>query len=228
MSIQVSGRLLFRWIVANSVGQLAGLALAAGVDILIFVLTGGNIHGLIFLTTALIMGFMEGAILGFFQLDALQDWFPQVDRRRWVRATGYGLALAWAVGLVGASAFVPAFAEAEHISVLALILISILAGTIFGGLVGVFQWFVLKDLSAKSAWWILANALAHPGAVLILYGSLYLSHHAETPGLIYSLGAVSGLATGVVTGAVTGVFLITLAKAPRVSREMKECPPKGA
>jgi hypothetical protein len=209
--------LWLRWITANGIGEMLGLAIAAGIDLLCFKLLNESVaglHGLVFLAIVLTAGFLEGVLLGFFQMDTLVTMFPSLNHRAWLVATGIGVSLSWFIGITVGNIFVPTLMKSSVDNMTGLILFSILVGGIFGAVIGFCQWLVFKKCAIKTGLWIIANALAYPCGVFVLFGAILLSHHAGQPDIVFSLGAIAGLVSGSLIGVITGRFLIFMADTP--------------
>ena len=94
----------WRWVFNCTVGELVGFA---GVPVLggaiaLWLTTGLEtpIRSLVLYAVAVAGGLGEGAVLASFQFRVLTECIPNVNRRRWVLATGVAAAFAWALGML--------------------------------------------------------------------------------------------------------------------------------
>jgi hypothetical protein len=178
---------------------------------------GGNapMHGVL-----LIVGVLEGAILGFAQWLVLRRYIDNADW--WILATSAGALIAWVMGLTVSVVMALAYVSTGDGVKTALMLRGVgLLGAGVGVVMGFSQWLVLKVHIRKAAWWIFANALAWSlgltvafiGAGMISYPSLSLE------------AAIAGVATGVVMGAIiggiTGIALVWLLLGKNRIRKVK-------
>ena len=72
-------------------------------------------------------GFVEGAVLGWFQGRVLRNRLPAVSIRRWIRLTGAAAAMAWTLGLLPSASSVwqawPATAQIAAGTIAAIVLL---------------------------------------------------------------------------------------------------------
>lgn len=201
----------FRWTLVCGIGELVGLAVASMIEWVLWATFGTSLfllHGLLFLAVAIGAGYLEGWLSGFCQWIVLQERFPSISLKPWVRASGFGAAIAWFLGSLPSIAFasLPGF----KFPPIMLVFTAILAGMILGGIIGLFQWRVLKNHSPHSGLWIIGNVLAWPIGTLIIYIVARTASSSSAPMLIFGLGAFSGLASGLAIGGITGLFFIAL------------------
>jgi hypothetical protein len=122
---------------------------------------GGLILGLIVLFAGLGAAinnappFLFGLVIGCtFGLGcAVMQWLAlrRLVSRLWIGATFAAWAIFWAVNLSGFLG--------NGTGVLGKIVEGLGHGALFGGLLGIFQWFVLRNKTPNANWWIYANVL---------------------------------------------------------------------
>jgi hypothetical protein len=90
----------WRWIAANSLGELLGLGAVAALGYLVVLVTGepeGMVHVVGMALLFVLAGSFEGLVLGYAQARVLVSQIPQL--RGWTRATIVGAVVAWAIGM---------------------------------------------------------------------------------------------------------------------------------
>jgi len=207
-------RHLFRdWIAANALGEVLGLGVAALIAIAV-----AHAHTLppgeeILLVSAafLAIGAYEGAIVGGAQWLVLRRLLPSLRAREWVGATMAGAVVAWMLGRIPS-----ALADWESVgggvgqpapSVATIVLLSAAAGAALGLILGVAQWFVLREHVRRAGLWIAANALAWAAGMPLLFIAAGIpGPHASVLSITALLVATVG-AAGAVVGSIEGLFL---------------------
>src|SRR5512134_2706158 len=195
-----------RWVVANALGELAGLGTLAAVAFFLFQRAGEPTdisQALTFAAVFVLLGAFEGLVIGLAQRHVLRTLLPSV--RGWVLATVVGAMVAWAVGMVpstvasltqqGATA-----AAAPFEPPLALILLLAAGlGAVAGPLLAAFQWLSLRKVLPGKAWlWLPANAVAWAlGMPIIFLGAQANELTSSTP-VITLLAALGILSAGAV------------------------------
>lgn len=198
------------WVFICGVGELAGMAAAAALYLLGWTLVGqtfSGLHGLMMLCIMVVIGALEGSIAGYFQWTVLNRRFPRLKMQRWIKTSAWGTAAGCLLGSVPTFQLANYFQSHPGDFELAKLLLVGLVGMVLGGMIGLAQWWELKKHSLQSGYWILANALAWPVAVGVLYwgaAQVVCNLPAE---IIFSLGSVFGLGSGAVFGIVSGLFL---------------------
>src|SRR5678816_3242130 len=159
--------LLARWVVANSLGELAGLG---GVALLAAALVpavqrsfpGSAAAALATAALMVALGSLEGVVVGSAQAWALLG--TGIPTGRWIRATVLGAVLAWALGMVPSTVLAligppeGASSGAGPSPPVRLVLaagLGLVAGPILAGL----QLGVLRRYTTRASRWLLANAL---------------------------------------------------------------------
>lgn len=83
----------------------------------------------------------------------------------------------------------------------------------FGALLGIMQWFVLRQQIARAWWWLLASPLGWGWGLVIARLVDRVIVFTETTGLIAGLVIIAGVA-GIITGAVLAWLSPRMAKPP--------------
>lgn len=175
-----------QWLVANLLGLLVGGMLAIPIgfglgDVAIKSL--GELAGGI--VTSLLFGVILGGVLGGAQALALRD---QIERPyRWAAASVIGGVLGFMLPLT--LFFVSGTMETADDTVVAITL-----GFSYGLLVGIAQWFVLRERTPKAGWWIAISALAMVLAMVTVF-------NLDGEGREVLALSAGGLVLGIVSGA---------------------------
>jgi hypothetical protein len=142
-------------------------------------------------------GLVEGTALGLGQSSVLAGRLPGLRRRAYAAATVVVAGLGWAAASArGVLAADDGGAEPP----LALMLLGAAGiGVVMGPALGGAQAWALRGAAAAPGRWVLANALAWPPAMVVIFAG------ARAPGASWSTPAVA--LTGAVTGAVAGTVL---------------------
>lgn len=209
-----------RWVVANALGELAGLGTLAGVAFFLFQGAGEPTditQALAFAGVFVLLGAFEGLVIGLAQRHVLRTLLPSV--RSWVLATVVGAMVAWAVGMVpstvaslvqqGATAAAAPFEPPLPL----ILLLAAALGAVAGPMLAIFQWLSLRKVLPGKAWlWLPANAVAWAlGMPIVFLGAQANELTSSTP-VIAFLAALGILSAGAVVGAVHGRVLLGLAQ----------------
>lgn len=165
-------------------------------------------------------GFVEGAVLGWFQVRVLRTRLPTVSVRRWVLLTGAAAAAAWTLGLLpsagsGWQAW-PAVAQivAGTIAALAL-LVSI----------GFAQWIELREHVARAWRWIAGSAAAWAAGLAVF---MAVATPLWQPGQDVWVSAAIGLGAAVLMAVsmalVTGLVMVRLLRSAEGSTALSGRP----
>lgn len=159
----------------------------------------------------LAIGAYEGAIVGVAQWLVLRRLLPSLRAKSWIAATVTGAVVAWMLGRIPS-----ALADWESVSggvgqpapSLSMIVgLSAAAGAALGLILGVAQWFVLREHVRHANLWIAANALAWAAGIPIIFLAAGIpGPHASALSIATLQLATVGVA-GAVVGAIEGVFL---------------------
>jgi hypothetical protein len=188
-----------RWILATSIAEIVGLAIAAVVSITVSRV--GYIQG-----TFTLVGTLEGIILGFAQWLVLRRYIHHSTR--WIIATVVGGLFAWFTGLTISALMAFVYAGVSDATrILGFFKGLFLLGAALGTILGFCQWLVIKNQIRFSMWWIVANAVAWALGLFIAY--LGAGMVEETFSLRTALfTVVTGTAMGAVIGGITGTVLV--------------------
>jgi hypothetical protein len=208
-----------RWVAANALGELMGLGFVAAI-------AGGLIwrfgephttsNILLFTALMILLGAVEGWLLGWAQWIAVHPFFRTLPRRPWMKATTFGAVIAWGLGMIPSTLFAlqettsAAPPQQMQISDTTKYLRAALMGLGLGVVLGMPQWLVLRRYVNHAAWWVGANAVAWAmGMPIVLFGAGYVA--AQTSGaLLVLLIALTLLVAGAVVGALHGCVLVWL------------------
>lgn len=206
-----------RWVLANTVGEVIGIGLAAGVGVtLVWALepmvgTPGVLAGAGVMVVA---GTLEGLAVGLAQGTVLRGQIKVMRLRAWVLATALGAFIAWILGMLPSTLMnFEQATNADPVEINNLVMYTMAAGMgfVLGPILGLPQWIVLRRYVRKAGWWILANALAWAvGMVLIFMGVDVAVALEAGAGGIALIGAVTGGLSGAAVGAIHGLFLVWL------------------
>jgi len=201
-----------RWVVAFTLGELIGFGgLPVVLGTAAFALTDGlptPTRSLLLYVVAIVAGFGEGIVLGWFQLRVLRACLPKINGKRWLVATGAAAAFAWACGMLA-----PTLDDLIGLSPAIQIAIWIPAGVLILLSIGLAQAYVLRGVVAQPRRWIVANVL---GWIAGLPWTFVLPALLpdDSPGYVWiTTFAIAGTLMGATAGSVTGVALRRLANA---------------
>jgi hypothetical protein len=187
----------------SEIGLWLGWTVATAGGMLLGFLTSIPLVNLLNLGFAqIIVPVLAGTIIGFAQWIVLRRYVTASSR--WVLADG----ISWAVGYI-----------------LGLFLIQLLPSSFFAAFIGYFlfgvivalvQWPLLRREIPHILTWILANALAWAVGFWASQGALSLLFHGPSiePALSTTVIAVT---SGLVAGAITGVALVLIVRKPEVA-----------
>jgi hypothetical protein len=212
-------RLWGQWVAANAVGELLGLGLIGLVVGVVATRFSSAFPGWIILPGVLLLGTLEGVLVGTCQWLALRRVLPRLRASTWILATAAGALLAWILGMLPSTLMdmtaassapqQPPAEPSEAVQMLLAAALGLVAGPILAGA----QWLVLRLHVSRAGWWILANSLAWGLGMPLVF--LAVGTAAET-GILTLRGALLGLAmivaAGSVVGMVHGLFLVRLLK----------------
>jgi len=184
----------------NEFGLWLGWTLATAIGMLIGYLLSIPIVNLLDLQFArVIVPLVTGFLIGLSQWAALRSYL--IDATDWILAGGTSWAVGYALGLF----FINSLADTGITSILAYIL--------FGFIVAIVQWPLLRREIPNVFAWILANIV---GWALGFYLSqLALNVFGNDPA-INPLGStvVLSMVSGLIAGAITGVALVRIVRLP--------------
>lgn len=202
-----------RWVLATAVAELVGLNMAVVINASISMFGNLNMYAIL-----LLVGILEGAVLGFAQWLVLRRYIHNATR--WILATTIGALLAWLIGLL--VSIIMAFASVLNGGRTATLLLGVvLLGTGVGTVLGFAQWLVLKPYVRvylrSSAWWVFPNALAWSQGLLVAFLGAGIEKSHEFSIQTALIGTATGATMGVMVGGITGIALVWLLK-PRLKQ----------
>jgi hypothetical protein len=163
------------------------------------------IRSLVLYAVAVAGGLGEGAVLASFQFRVLTECIPNVNRRRWVLATGVAAAFAWALGMLA-----PTLDDVVGISARVQVTIWIPASILILISIGAAQAWVLRDVVENSGSWVIANALGWLAGLPWTFAlPALMPDDAPTVWWITTF-AIAAVLMGSTVGLVTGWFLLRL------------------
>lgn len=199
----------WRWVLLCTSGELVGFV---GVPVLGGALALWLTAGLETLTRSLVLysvavagGFGEGALLASFQLRALTEFIPNVNKQHWVLGTGTAAAFAWAFGMLA-----PTLDDIVGISTRVQVTIWIPASILILLSIGTAQAWVLRKVVDNPRSWIAANSLGWlAGLPWTFVLPALLPDDAPTTWWI-AIFTIAAVLMGATVGLVTGLFLLRL------------------
>jgi uncharacterized integral membrane protein len=199
-----------RWIVNCGIGELAGIGMAGSVAVALNHWLGepqSVTQKSVVLISMLFAGALEGTSIAWFQWRVLRLLFPQMKFTPWWKWTVLIAVTGWGIGTVPSLFLSGSTSSAAGPPFILIAVTAVLGGAIAGALFGLFQSFVLKKHTSQWQWWIAANAVAWPAAMLIIFtGATWPSASTPVPVIVLS-AFVSGCLAGLSIGAITGWFL---------------------
>ncbi|MBD1900716.1 hypothetical protein NDI44_03150 [Trichocoleus sp. DQ-A3] len=153
-------KLLWQWLVACVVAKLLQI-IVDGVAGVVASATGGGFTGgsTSLLLILIVFRLIGGALGGTAQWLVLRQWLPSI--RSWVLATSLGSAIALAVinGLWAVTLMPPASGLIGGMMPTMSVLPQFLFDGIYGILLGVAQWLVLRTKVPQAGWWVLISGV---------------------------------------------------------------------
>ena len=192
---------LARWVGWVSLGESLGFLAPAVAQLLAAALwPAGQVPLLV------LAGFVEGAVLGLFQVRVLRTRLPAVRTRPWVLLTAAAAVVAWALGLLsfGNEAWQewpPAAQAATGTAAAVLLLLSI----------GLAQWFELRRHVTRAWWWVAGSAAAWAaGLGVFMAVATPLWQPGQDPWLSAAIGVVAAVFMAVAMALVTGLVMVRI------------------
>lgn len=151
-------------------------------------------------------GFVEGAVLGWFQVRVLRIRLPAVSIRRWILLTGAAAALAWSLGLLpwATSAWQgwPVTAQfAAGTTAAVVLLVSI----------GLGQWIELRHHIPRAWRWIAGNCAAWAaGPSVFMAVATPLWQPGQDTWLSAAIGVGAAVLMAVTMAVITGLVMVRL------------------
>jgi hypothetical protein len=205
-----------KWIINYSLGELIGIGFAATIGRLLFVTLPENSFvsptalNIIILFVA---GIAEGFILGYIQWRSLSKFVPGFTPGLWIFVTTFSTLAGWLFILPPGIMFIAFLSKISLISTYSSYLYTMLVGVMFGGLIGIPQFFIVRKYFKNAIVWIISNAVGWMLSFLIVYSALLLIQYTTSSIQSFLIIAVACIASGLVQGFVTGTalhFLMTI------------------
>lgn len=190
------------WTLAVALGELVGFVPPA--------VTGASLAALGAPDAAMVLGLtaagaLEGPSVGAAQAAVLRHHSPEVDRRRWVRATAAGAALEWFVGMGGGALMGSGVAPP---ALLLVVLVPAWTAALLA--MGFLQWRVLQVTVPHSGRWVPVNAGAWLLGVMIVVVALSAAPNSWPGALHAVIGVAAAVLMGLTVGALTARTLAHL------------------
>ena len=151
-------------------------------------------------------GFVEGAVLGWFQVRVLLNRLPAVSIHRWILLTGTAAAIAWTLGLLPSASNAwqgwPAAVQiAAGITAAIALLVSI----------GLAQWIELRHHVPRAWRWIAGNAAAWTaGLGVFMAVATPLWQPGQDVWVSAAIGIGSAVLMAVTMAVITGLVMVRL------------------
>lgn len=217
-------QLWFRWIFANTVGELIGLGVASaiGAAFVLYIADGLGAFGQYAAAGLMItIGAFEGIVVGYFQADVLHDKLQLLTRRSWITATAIGATVAWTLGTIPSLAMSMnsqgSGAQAVEPGELTVFALAAVMGCVLGVVLAIPQWFALRKHVGRAGSWIPANAVAWAVGMPQLFAAPSVIAEGLPAWQIAFIIFAAIVSAGASVGAIHGLFLVWLLK--RVDKE---------
>lgn len=164
-----------------------------------------------------LMGALEGVIVGVMQHWALRWQLPEIRRKAWTVATMLGALTAWllamipntVISLVAVASTETSGPDPALFEQLQYLLAAGM-GLVLGVIPALFQWRVLRRYIAGSGWWLAGNAVAWAAGMPLTFLVAGKVPEGAT-GLLIMILFISALAlTGATVGAIHGGVMVWL------------------
>lgn len=214
-----------RWIVLCACAETIGMTASSLAAKIAQRVLGDDPHGAVFAAALAVVvagGLVEGGALGALQARGLRRRLPRLNAWAWFAVTtavaGVGWAVASAPGVLSTD-------EGGPEPPLLLVLAGALAlGAVMGAVLGGAQAAVLRRVVDRPPRWILANTLAWPPTMAVIFLGATTPTSTWSVPAVGASGAVTGLVAGTVLGVVTGRYLPGASSAPSSERMYRSSP----
>jgi hypothetical protein len=151
-------------------------------------------------------GFVEGAVLGWFQVRVLRSRLPAVSIRRWILLTGAAAAMAWTLSLL------PSASNAwQGWPLTAQIAAGTTAAIVLLVSIGLGQWIELRQHVPRAWRWIAGNAAAWAaGLGVFMAVATPLWQPGQDIWLSAAIGVGAAVLMAVTMAVVTGLVMVRL------------------
>lgn len=205
----VSRDLWWRWVGAFAAGELAGFGIPAVAGGLAFWLTRDSEavpRAFSLYAVAVLAGFGEGAVLGWFQSRVLREQWPRLPTGRWIGGTASAAGFAWACGMLA-----PLLDDLLGLSAAAQLGIWIPAGALILVSIGGAQAWALRGVVTAPRRWLTANVAGWLAGLPWTFALPALLPSDAPVGMWVLTFALAGALMGLTAGAVTGWWVLRLA-----------------
>lgn len=207
-------RLLGRWVVAFTLGELVGFGLLPVLGGVVAARALADVaatpRAIALYAVAVVGGLGEGAVLAAAQTWVLREVLPGLDRRRWILHTAVAAALAWAAGML-----VPTLDDLVGLGTAVRVVLWIPAGAFILVSIGGAQARLLAAHVGRPLRWLAANVV---GWLLGLPFTFVVPALLpdDSPVAMFALAlAAGGVLMGATAGLVTGLALRRMARDAR-------------
>ncbi len=203
-----------KWTLSNIAGVWLGIGLSGSIAAGIWQWIGTPQNAgekLQLLLVMLLVGGLQGFLLGYFQWRVLKEKFPAMAAAQWAGITMAVSVLGWLMGMVPALFFMGKNAqpgvEYQEPALILVIVGAMALGLIFGAIFGIVQWLVLQRFAKESVQWVTGNSLGWGLAMIFIFMAVSLPVET-TPVWMAIIGYIFGSAlAGLSIGALTGIYL---------------------
>ncbi len=196
-----------RWMLIYSFGEILGIGAAATIGRFLFIgfsSTSIAQSSALFFFILVMSGAAEGIIIGYVQWKSLSKLLVNFHPVIWIITTSLAAITGWLLILPPSVVFISFFSTLKLINAYYSLLYAAFAGMAFGGIIGITQYFIIKQFYNKAYVWIMANALGWMHSFITIYLALLLLSHFTSIILnfiiIFLSSSLSGLIQGILTG----------------------------
>jgi len=211
-----------KWIINYSFGELIGIGIAASIGRFLFFTFPENStvsQSALTVIILVVAGVAEGFILGYIQWKSLSKFVPDFTPGLWIFVTTFSALAGWLFILPPGVMFIAFLSKISLISTYSSYLYTMLVGALFGGLIGIPQFFIIRKHFKNAAVWIVSNTIGWMFSFLIVYSALLLFHYTSSLVENFLLIALACILSGLVQGLVTGTslhFLMSIRKTEEI------------
>lgn len=196
-----------KWIATMIGFEALGFGLAFGLGFAVHSLAlrgapaGSELSPAATISLAMLVGAIEGTVLGTGQWLVLRRRLPALRWRAWAGCTAIGGALPWALGM-GLGSSMTSVPPAWLMAVLFVV-----SGLLFGGLLGACQAVVLRSHLDVAVRWVMANAVGWMLGLSATYAVSAVLDESSPFVLALVLGLAAGATMAVAPALATGLVL---------------------
>jgi len=195
----------YRWIWSYSLGELFGIGAAAVISRLLvieYLHTSSGVSTALTTVVLIIAGATEGVIIGYIQWRSLSKLISDFKPKPWMAATTAGAIAGWVFILPPSVMIIFFFSNFFSVVNQNAVFLTLLAGTAFGGVIGMAQYVLIRKYFYNAMIWILANTIGWSLSFLLVYFSISF-FTTSLYNVIFIITAC--LLSGFMQGGVTGV-----------------------